>query len=518
MNTLILTAYWLAIGALAVYGLNCYVLSLQFMRLRRRRTLELESTQDASTAESNELPFVTVQLPVYNERLVIDRLIESTCAIRYPADRFEIQVLDDSNDETTAHIAKLVTRFRSQGVDIAHLHRPQRTGYKAGALAEGLAISRGEWIAIFDSDFVPGPDFLERTAPFFNKPDIGVVQCRWEHLDRDYNALTKLQGLAIDGHFGVEQAARSWSRWFLNFNGTAGIWRRQAIDEAGGWEGDTLTEDLDLSYRAQLKGWRIEFLLTTGVPAEIPADMASFKSQQRRWAKGSIQTARKLLGRVLRADLRWTVKIQAVMHLTHYLIHPLMLIVALLSVPVHFPTASTAGMGSLMAACLLIGTCGPTTLYVISQKALGRRSRRTLRSLPTLMLVGTGIALSNSVAVAQALWGKPSEFVRTPKRRVVGQQRAVHGAYSLPPDRLPFAEIGLACWTAAGCVLHLNGGYRLFSPFLLLYAAGFATVAIYSIRESRERSLASSESEVLSRLPDTPGQPKISNETQTPVA
>jgi hypothetical protein len=411
-----------------------------------------------------------------------------------------------------------VSRFRSQGIDIVHLHRSQRTGYKAGALAEGLAISRGEWIAIFDSDFVPSPDFLERTAPFFNDPDVGVVQCRWEHLDRDYNALTKLQGLAIDGHFGVEQAARSWSRWFLNFNGTAGIWRRRAIDQAGGWAGDTLTEDLDLSYRAQLEGWRIEFLLTTGVPAEIPADMASFKSQQRRWAKGSIQTARKLLGRVLRADLRWTVKFQAVMHLTHYLIHPLMLIVALLSVPVHFHASSMTGLGGLMAACLFVGTCGPTTLYVLSQRALGRRSRHTLRSLPALMLVGTGIALSNSVAVAQALWGKPSEFVRTPKRRVVGQQRAAHGAYSLPTDRLPLAEIALAGWTAAGCALHLNGGYRLFSPFLLLYAAGFATVAICSIRESRERSLAPPESEVLPNLLSAPGRPKLPNESHTPVA
>lgn len=511
MNAVILTVYWLTVGALAVYGLNCYVMSIQFMRLRARHLARQEATRTAWSRAPADLPLVTVQLPVFNERLVVDRLIDAVCALRYPRDRLEIQVLDDSTDETTSRIAGLVNAHRAQGIDIVHRHRTRRTGYKAGALAEGLALARGEWIAIFDADFVPAPDFLERTAPFFEDPQTGVVQCRWEHLDRDYNSLTRLQGLAIDGHFGVEQAARCWSGWFLNFNGTAGVWRRSAISEAGGWEGDTLTEDLDLSYRAQLKGWRIEYLLDTGVPAEIPADMTSFKSQQRRWAKGSIQTARKLLGRVMRSSLPRTVKLQAALHLTHYAIHPLMLTVALLSVPFHLTATTTHGVGALMAACLLIGTCGPTALYVLSQRALGRPALRTLRSLPALMLVGTGIALSNSVAVLEALRGRPSEFVRTPKRRIVGHQLASRAAYTLPPDRLRMAEFALAAWTAAGCGLHLASGYQLFSPFLLLYAAGFATVAWGTLRDSRPHR-ADPHPE-----PEHPTPREVPNETGAPA-
>jgi cellulose synthase/poly-beta-1,6-N-acetylglucosamine synthase-like glycosyltransferase len=484
MNMLLLALYWLAIGALAMYGLNCYVLSIQFVRHRSRHLGRLAAVRERWAATSPEWPVVTVQLPIFNERLVVERLIDAVCALRYPRDLLEIQVLDDSTDETRARIATLVRKYRARGVDIVHTHRTQRTGYKAGALAKGLEVARGEWIAIFDADFVPAPDFLERTVPFFSDPDVGVVQCRWEHLDRDYNSLTRLQGLAIDGHFGVEQAARCWSGWFLNFNGTAGVWRRKAIDQAGGWEGDTLTEDLDLSYRAQLQGWRIEYLFDTGVPAEIPADLSSFKSQQRRWAKGSIQTACKLLGRVMRADLPRTVKFQAFLHLTHYAIHPLMLIVALLSVPVHLVGTPALGYGGLLVAMLFVGTCGPTTLYVTSQKALGRRSLRTLRSLPALMLIGTGIALSNSRAVLEALSGRQSEFVRTPKAHVVGHERASGVAYRLPQDRLQVAEYALATWTAMGCLLHIYDGYQLFAPFLLLYAAGFATVAFFSGRRA----------------------------------
>ncbi len=518
MNQLLVNLHWIAVVGLAIYGLNCYVLSWQFLRHRRSNLNRQRALQASGLAPTAEPPFVTVQLPVFNERFVIDRLIEACCALRYPRERLEIQVLDDSTDSTRDQIAKLVAQHRARGLSIVHLHRTERSGFKAGALAAGLDSARGEWVAIFDSDFVPDPGFLERTAPFFRDPDVGVVQCRWEHLDREFNPLTRLQALAIDGHFGVEQAARSWSGWFLNFNGTAGVWRRRAIDEAGGWAGDTLTEDLDLSYRAQLKGWRIEYLLETGVPAEIPADMTSFKSQQRRWAKGSIQTAMKLLGTVLRAPLPWTTRLQATLHLTHYLIHPLMLSVALLSVPVqwvlgHESTDNFHGMA--LAALLFVGTCGPSTLYILSQRALGRRVWHTLKSLPALMLVGTGIALSNSVAVFEALIGKSSEFVRTPKRRVVGREHA-GGCYRLPPERLQRAEWALALWTAAGCVLHLRGGYQLFSPFLFLYALGFGWVAYSTKRESASRAQHLERPERHPMQPDpAPGLPNESRASVT---
>ncbi len=449
MNDAWLAISWCAVGALGLYGLNCYVLAFRFLRVRRRDAERTAAVRAAFDLPRARWPRVTVQLPVFDERLVVERLVEAACALRYPRDRLEIQVLDDSTDDTTERVARLARRFAAAGIDIVHLHRTARDGYKAGALAAGLECARGEWIAVFDADFVPAPDFLERTVPFFSDERTGVVQCRWEHLDCDLNALTRLQALAVDGHFGIEQVARCRSGWFLNFNGTAGVWRRRAIDEAGGWTGDTLTEDLDLSYRAQLAGWRIEYLLDTGVPAELPASLAAFKSQQRRWAKGSIQTARKLLGPVLRAPLPAALKLQAALHLTHYLIHPLMLLVALTSLPVHLTgTTATRGAGTALAALLFVGTCGPTALYVLSQRALGR-PLRTLLALPALVLVGTGIALSNTRAVVEALAGRSSPFVRTPKDRAVGRGRERAGAYRPPTDGLWPAEAALALWTAA---------------------------------------------------------------------
>ncbi len=506
MSLVVATLYWTAVGGLLIYGVNCYVLALSFGRHRHaqgRRALEIEAqgveepgiaSPLSATPEAWAnacLPRVTIQLPLYNERFVAERLLAAVATLRHPRDRLQIQVLDDSTDDTSEIVSRWIAAHGA-GLDIEHRRRVDRTGFKAGALRDAMATATGSCIAIFDADFVPPVDFLERTLPFLLRPGVGLVQARWGHLNREVSTLTRAQALAIDGHFGIEQPARCWKRWLLNFNGTAGIWRRDAIDAAGGWQADTLTEDLDLSYRAQLAGWRIEYLPWLEVPAELPVTLAAFKSQQRRWAKGSIQTARKLLPRVLRADLPVLTKLQAVLHLTHYLVHPLMLAVALLAVPMLTLWKGTLGPGAfaLVAAALVIGTCGPSTLYITSQRALRADWLTRLRSLPMLMLIGTGIAVSNTRAVIEAFLGIDSPFVRTPKDAVTDAQplrRA--GAYRLPLDLLPLFEAAMAGWSAWGLVLYLSAEKYLIGPFLLLYACGFGYVAWVSATETLRRLL-----------------------------
>ncbi|MHC5210195.1 MAG: cellulose synthase family protein [Planctomycetota bacterium] len=490
LTTLIVALYWIAVGGLCLYGINCYVLcrafrrnsAVHFERLARQR----ETWRVA--ASGRPPPFVTVQLPVYNERFVVERLLRAVAEFDYPRDRFEIQVLDDSTDDTSSITARVVTELVGRGLEVSHLRRSDRKGYKAGALRDGMARARGEFIAIFDADFLPDASFLQSTVPFFTNPDVGLVQTRWGHLNREHSALTRAQGLAIDGHFGIEQAGRCWSGWLLNFNGTAGIWRRKAIEDAGGWQADTLTEDLDLSYRAQLAGWRIEYAADVEVPAEIPADITAFKSQQRRWAKGSIQTAKKLLPRVWRSGLPLTTRIQATLHLTHYLVHPLMLLVALLAAPVLLSGRGmplSAPTFALAAALLLLGTCGPTTLYITAQRALRTDWRKRLVSLPVLMLIGTGIAVSNTRAVLEALAGVDSAFVRTPKRSMTDANSARSPTgYKLPLDTVFVVEAAAAAYSAWGLSLYLQHGRWLIGPFLALYTLGFTSVALLSLREA----------------------------------
>jgi len=431
---------------------------------------------------------------------VLERLLRAVASFDYPRDRLDVQVLDDSTDDTSDIAARVVAELAAEGLDIHHVRRPHRSGYKAGALRDGMASARGELIAIFDADFVPQPEFLRETVPLLAQERVGLVQARWGHLNRDHSALTRAQALAIDGHFGVEQSGRCWAGWLLNFNGTAGVWRRRAIEDAGGWQADTLTEDLDLSYRAQLAGWRVEYAFDVEVPAEIPADIAAFKSQQRRWAKGSIQTARKLLPRVMRAPLPLMTRVQALLHLTHYLVHPLMLTVAALAAPILLGWRGApipAPVFWTLAVLLVIGTAGPSTLYVTSQRALRRDWLRRLRSLPLLMLLGTGIAVSNSRAVLEALLGVQSGFVRTPKASLtdddapaVGPASGTANAYRLNGDLVFAIEALLAVYSGWGLSIYLERGRYLIGPFLALYTLGFAWVALLSLRERFRRRLA----------------------------
>jgi cellulose synthase/poly-beta-1,6-N-acetylglucosamine synthase-like glycosyltransferase len=478
--------YLLALVALFLYGLNAYIMLALHWWNRRRRP------KSRPPGPPTAWPLVTVQLPLYNERYVARRLLKAVGAIAYPLDRLEIQLLDDSTDETTEILLEVAHELRGRGLTVIHRQRKDRTGFKAGALAAGLIEARGEFVAIFDADFLPPADFLQKTIPYFVDPHVAVVQARWGHLNRDFSLLTVAQSFGIDGHFGVEQSARSWGKLFLNFNGTAGVWRKAAIHDAGGWSSDTLTEDLDLSYRAQLRGWHITYLPELACPAELPVLMTGFKSQQRRWAKGSIQTAVKLLPAVLRAPLSAWIKYQAFMHLTYYMVHPLLLIVILLSISVFelqeqelsIPLSWTVGL-----ACSLV-TFGPLSMLLYAQHVLYPQWWRRIWQIPSLMLVGIGVALSTSLAVLGAFWGKDREFIRTPKFGIGSEGGTWWGKTYV--DRRPWdgiLEIGLGSYcTWAMWDAWLQEQYGIL-PFLGLYSAGFLIVGALTIVHSGGRHL-----------------------------
>ena len=475
-------------AALMAYGLNSYVLIRLFLRRRgasRYADHQREQAFAAQVAEGTvELPHIVTQVPIYNEANVAERVIRACAAMVYPADRHEVQVLDDSNDETCDLIDAVAAELREQGKRVTVVRRTDRSGFKAGALNEGLRRSDAPFVAVFDSDFVPPADFLQRSLPhLLSQPDVGLVQSRWGHLNAGESWLTRALALGIDGHFAVEQPARSWNRLFLNFNGTAGLWRREAIDHAGGWQADTLTEDMDLSYRAQLSGWRIHYLPDLVTPAELPNTFLAFKSQQFRWAKGSVQTALKLLPQVMRAPGSRVRKVQAIFHLTHYLIHLCMFAMALLALPLMFaqPTAVGGAVWAVMLGPIVLATLGPSVLLGVSQWAVDRRGIwKALRSLPALIVIGFGISLSNSRGVLEALFRRPSAFIRTPKQ---GTTRVK--AYRVQRNPVPWLEVGLGLYCAAVLVASLVLGRFAIGPFLIVYVAGYLVVGVSSLREAR---------------------------------
>ena len=474
---------------LFLYAINCYIMIFLHRRSSKRMLQHDQMVLEKWQPQPQELPYVTVQLPIYNERYVVKRLLNAVACLHYPKDLLEIQVLDDSTDETTAIASRLVKRYCRQGFNMVLLHRSHRQGYKAGALKEGLEVAKGSFIAIFDADFVPTPDFLQRTLPFFQEPDIGMVQTRWEHINREYSTLTRAQAFGINGHFWVEQAARCWSGLFMNFNGSGGIWRRQAIEAAGGWQADTLTEDLDLSYRAQLKGWRLKFLPQIVCPSEIPVQMSAVKSQQHRWAKGSIQTAKKLIPQILQADLPLFKKYQALCHLTNYMVHPLIVFVVLMSsLTFMLPVAALPGMHPLMATCFLMATFAPSSMYLYAHYHLYGDWKRRLWAFPFLLIFGTGIALNNTKAILEAVFNVPSGFVRTPKFRIERVSDTWVGRrYHAPFPWLSIGEALLALYCVFGMVYGLRYGASLMNPFHLLFTVSFIWVASLSFIEAWQK-------------------------------
>jgi cellulose synthase/poly-beta-1,6-N-acetylglucosamine synthase-like glycosyltransferase len=489
-----LAAYYVVLTLLAVFGVHRAFMVRLYYRHRG------DDPRPAGVLEP--LPVVTVQLPLYNEVYVVERLLQAVVDLDYPKHLLEIQVLDDSNDETRGVARAAVERYRREGHDVVYLARDHRKGYKAGALQGGLEKARGEFLLILDADFVPPPDMIRRCLPHFSGQDVGMVQARWDHLNRDFSLLTRIQAIFLDGHFVIEHTARNRSGRFFNFNGTAGIWRRRCLEEAGGWQSDTLTEDLDASYRAQLAGWRFVYLKDVAVPAEVPVDMNGFKTQQHRWTKGSIQTGRKLLPEILRSAFPWRVKVEAFFHLTNNFSYLLVVLLALLIVPA-IVIREQIGWQKLVVFDfpLFFGaTLSFIAFYVSSQREIGRSWKRTLKYMPCLMSLGIGMSLTNLRAVLEGLVNKPTEFTRTPKYRIEGmagewrskKYRAASG-FSLA------AEILLAGYFLAALAFAVTERYWVGVPFLLMFFNGFAYTAAFSLAsrsstDGGDRELALAES------------------------
>lgn len=491
------TLYALAMLVLLVYGLN--LLWLAVAAAGRERLLPGPVPDPEALPEAPPVwPLVTVQLPVYNEPYVVERLLDACAGLDYPRHGLEIQLLDDSTDETTALAARRVAFWRARGLDVAHVHRSERAGYKAGALQHGLLLARGEFVAIFDADFLPPPDFLKRTLPLFADPALGLVQARWGHLNGETSLVTRLQTLGLDAHFAVEQQVRNATGCFMNFNGTAGVWRRSCIEEAGGWASDTLAEDLDLSYRAQLAGWRFRYLQELEVPAELPADIDGLRAQQFRWTKGAVETARKMLGRLWRSPLPLGVRLEGVVHLTAPVVFPFVLLAALLHAPLVWRATQGLGPGRgyfALMALGLAGFLGFCLAQLFAQRALYPDWGARLARLPLFVAGTMGIALSNTRAVWQALRGRPSPFVRTPKYSdgTRTSSRAASGAPGRSPRVVP-ERLPAIVWAEAACFVYCLAGLGLLAaagawaavPFQLLFTLGFGLVTLANVQQRRE--------------------------------
>jgi len=495
--------YSLATFWLLLYGLNNYYIIYLFIRNFRRESREnAQFLEDFWKKNSDDsLPVVTTQLPIYNEKYVAERLIETVVGLDYPKELHEIQVLDDSTDETKHIVARLVEKWQKAGYNIKHIMRANREGFKAGALQEGLCQATGEFIAIFDADFLPEKDFLKKTVPFFYKDKrTAFVQTRWGHINGYYSFLTQIQSIALDSNF-VVQGGRCWGGFYMGFNGTAGVWRKQAIIDAGGWHCDTLTEDLDLSYRAQLKGWMPKFLYEVVTPAEIPLGVNAFKNQQYRWAKGSIQTTRKLLLMVLRSESGWLKKLEAFFHLTNFIVYPLLLFLALSALPLilssYFsPSQKTLTILAMVVLAIVgIASCaiGPSVLYLVSQRITYKDWKWRCLRIPGMLAIYAGMVLNNSMAVFDGLFTDGGEFKRTPKYGVNDCGKILKTReYAIAPSILAVFEvlIGLYCLLAFTEYLWNNPRF-FFGPFLLVYAVGFLYVGGISLIDHwREEGLS----------------------------
>jgi len=463
--------YLLNIIGLALYGLNSIITVILYLWTRK------DSGNLNSALPPKKWPNVTIQLPIYNEKYTVTRLMTAVTQLNYPAEKLQIQILDDSTDDTNQLVSELVAEYKARGLNIVQLHRDNREGYKAGALSDGLKSATGELIAIFDADFVPKPDWLKKTVPLFQNPKLGCLQTRWGHINRLYNSLTLAEAMAIDGHFIVEQTVRSQNDFFLNFNGTAGLWRSACIEDAGGWQWDTLTEDLDLSYRAQMRGWKIGYLPDVVVPAELPSQVEAFKKQQFRWAKGSFQVVRKILPTVFgKSDLPWKVRLMALLHLTGYFVHPLMLGSLLLTLPVGLLIPDAFKLFPISVFTAL----GPPLLYAVANSPQTPPLLQRLKTLPLLTITGFGISLSTSIAVLQGLTRKGGTFVRTPKLNVGNshsQNKKIDRRYLPPISPLVWAEIALGLYALiTTVVLEHYVGWGI-TPWMIIYVLGYFYVA-----------------------------------------
>src|SRR6478672_5197600 len=479
LASIIWTIFYMSVLiGLSAYGIHRYVIFYLFLKHRKRATIP--------AGHFEQLPRVTVQLPIFNEVYVVERLLRSVSEIDYPKDLLHIQVLDDSTDDTKELTASCVAELQGRGFNVELIHRTDRTGFKAGALETGLASTESDFVCILDADFVPQSDLLKRTIHFFTDPKVGMIQTRWGHLNRGYSLLTRVQAMFLDGHLLLEQTARSRSGRFFNFNGTAGLWRRSCIDQAGGWQHDTLTEDLDLSYRAQLAGWKFIFLPDVITPAELPVDMNGFKSQQHRWTKGSVQTCKKLLPTIWRSRLPFTLKIEATAHLTSNFAY---LLLACLCVLLH-PSIGGPQTGWLRAILVdlpifLTASLSVAVFYICAQRELHPRTwMKEILLLPALLALGVGLSINNARAVLEAVFNHPSEFTRTPKYGIENKRQTWRSCRYMPlKSVLPIVEVGFAIYFSY-IVWYAVAHEQYFTlPFLVMFQCGFLYVALSSLAQ-----------------------------------
>ncbi|MEO5722321.1 MAG: cellulose synthase family protein [Chthoniobacterales bacterium] len=472
------TCYLSVLLGLSAYGVHRYFIIYLFLKNRKRHSFPVSQFQG--------LPMVTVQLPIYNEVYVVERLLKSVSELDYPRDRLQIQVLDDSTDDTMELTARCVEELQSRGFNVERLHRTDRTGFKAGALEGGLASAQGEYVCILDADFVPQPDLLQKTIHFFTDPQVGMIQTRWGHLNRTYSLLTRVQAMFLDGHLLLEQTARSRSGRFFNFNGTAGLWRTSCIQDAGGWQHDTLTEDLDLSYRAQLAGWKFIFLPDVITPAELPVDMNGFKSQQHRWTKGSVQTCKKLLPTIWRSNLALPLKIEATAHLTSNFAY---LLLACLCVLLH-PSVGGPQPGWLRILLVDVpifftASLSVAAFYICAQRELHPRTwMKEILLLPALLALGVGLSLNNARAVLEAVFNHESAFTRTPKYGIERKTQTWRSCKYMPlKSFLPFAEMAFALYFTYFIWFAISHKQYFSLPFLTMFQLGFLYVSLSSLAQ-----------------------------------
>lgn len=479
MDDVVLIGYFVSLTILFIFGSHGFIMIYYHNKYKSVKHVQKDQVSWDSV--------VTIQLPLYNEMYVAERLINSVCEIDYPLEKLEIQVLDDSTDETTQIVEKVVSEKKKLGFNIHHVRRESRKGFKAGALKEGLKTAIGQYIAIFDADFIPHKDFLKKTLSFFSDEKIGMVQTRWEHLNGDYSILTKAQALALDGHFVIEQTVRNKAGFFINFNGTGGIWRKECIEDAGNWHDDTLTEDLDLSYRAQLNGWKFVFLKDFTSPAELPSEINALKNQQFRWTKGAIETAKKILPKVWKSNVPLRIKLQATFHLTNNLVFPFILLVAILNVPLIFVKNSGSHQAYFAILSLFVlAFISSFLFYLYSQKDIRTDWRKKIVLFPLFMAGSMGFAVNNSRAVFEGLLNRKSEFVRTPKYKVVNNDDSWKGKkyFSTKLGLSVIVELIMAVYCLIGIISSLYFLEIAALPFQILFFTGFSFVAFTSIKHA----------------------------------
>jgi cellulose synthase/poly-beta-1,6-N-acetylglucosamine synthase-like glycosyltransferase len=479
MDQVVLISYFLSLLVLFVFGCHGFVMLYYYKKYKH--------VQNHPSKEVNCNSIVTIQLPLYNELYVVERLINAICEIDYPKDKMEIQVLDDSTDETVQITGAIINEKKKLGFNISHIRRNSRKGFKAGALKEGLRIAKGEYVAIFDADFVPKKDFLKRTLAFFNDEKVGMVQTRWEHLNGNYSILTKAQALALDGHFVIEQTVRNKAGFFINFNGTGGVWKKNCIEESGNWQEDTLTEDLDLSYRAQLNGWKFIFLKDYTSPAELPSEINALKNQQFRWTKGAIETAKKILPLVWKSDVSLRIKLQSTFHLTNNLVFPFILLAAILNVPLIFiKNSGSHEMYFAILSLFVLAFIGSFIFYLLSQKDVRNDWRKKIVLFPLFMAGSMGFSVNNSRAVIEGLLSRKSEFVRTPKYKVVSEKDTWVGKRYLNKkiDFSVIVELIMAIYCLLGVISSLYFAEIAALPFQILFFIGFSFVSVASIKHA----------------------------------